>query len=179
MRVTGSPTAQAADLAPASAVEGCLRCATGADADAVATVLIASRRAFLPFAPSAHPDDDVRRWVCEQLIPNERVTVWAVADRVVAVLAISPPGTDTWIRQLFVLPGWTGQGIGQRMLAWAHAQLAPPVRLWTFQANIGARRFYERHGYRVETLTDGQDNEERCPDVLYRRDAAADPGERT
>ena len=39
-------------------------CAAGpADADEVAHVLIASRLAYQPFAPSAHPPDDVRAWV--------------------------------------------------------------------------------------------------------------------
>jgi GNAT superfamily N-acetyltransferase len=148
-----------------------IRPATVHDADAVAAVLIESRRAFLPFAPLAHPEDDVRRWVHEHLMPNERVVVWDAAARVVAMLAVSVPGQQAWIHQLYVRPGWTGQGIGARLLDWAHAQLTPPVHLWTFQANAGARRFYERHGYQAVTFTHGQDNEERCPDVLYRRDA--------
>jgi hypothetical protein len=38
--------------------------------------------------------------------------------------------------------------------------------LWTFQANLGARRFYERHGCRQVRRTDG-DNEENLPDILY------------
>ena len=149
-----------------------IRPATVHDADAVAAVLIESRRAFLPFAPLAHPEDDVRRWVREALIPNERVVVWAAEDQVVAMLAVSPPGQEAWIHQLYVRPGWTGRGIGARLLAWAHVQLAPAVHLWTFQANRGARRFYERHGYAAVTFTNGQGNEERCPDVLYRLDPA-------
>ena len=40
-------------------------------------------------------------------------------------------------------------------------------RLWVFQANAGARRFYERHGLRVVRLTDGAANEEKTPDALY------------
>jgi hypothetical protein len=43
------------------------------------------------------------------------------------------------------------------------------VRLWCFQANSGARRFYERHGFVAVEFTDGHDNEEGCPDVLYER----------
>ena len=39
--------------------------------------------------------------------------------------------------------------------------------LWTFQTNIGARRFYERHGFVSVDTTDGE-NEERAPDVHYR-----------
>ena len=40
-------------------------------------------------------------------------------------------------------------------------------RLWVFQGNEGARRFYERQGLRLVELTDGSANEEREPDALY------------
>lgn len=39
--------------------------------------------------------------------------------------------------------------------------------LWTFQANAGARRFYERHGLMLAKLGDGSDNEEKLPDALH------------
>jgi ribosomal protein S18 acetylase RimI-like enzyme len=74
------------------------------------------------------------------------------------------------------MPGHTGQGVGAQLLQAAHGRLMPPIRLYTFQANTGARRFYERHGYKAIALTDGSGNEERCPDVLYEwrgADAAA------
>ncbi len=35
------------------------------------------------------------------------------------------------------------------------------------QRNNRARAFYERHGFRVARMTDGADNEEREPDILY------------
>ena len=40
------------------------------DASNVADVLIDSRLAYQPFAPSAHPPDDVRAWVRRHLIPS-------------------------------------------------------------------------------------------------------------
>ena len=45
--------------------------------------------------------------------------------------------------------------------------LRDPIRLYTFQTNAGARRFYERYGFRAIRFTDGRANEEHCPDVLY------------
>ena len=68
---------------------------------------------------------------------------------------------------MYVQPGWTGVGVGKQLLDHAHQRLPHPIRLYTFQANAGARRFYERHGYQAIEFTDGQTNEERCPDVLY------------
>ena len=40
------------------------------------------------------------------------------------------------------------------------------LRLWTFESNLGAQRFYERHGFRPIERTAG-DNEEGAPDILY------------
>jgi hypothetical protein len=42
------------------------------------------------------------------------------------------------------------------------------LSLWCFLANAGARRFYERHDFQPVALTDGERNEEKLPDVLYR-----------
>jgi ribosomal protein S18 acetylase RimI-like enzyme len=144
-----------------------IRCATLEDSESVATVLIESRRAFLPFAPSVHAEPDERHWVRSTLVPTTRVIVWEEGKAVVAVLAMSAEGSDSWIEQLYVLPGWTGRGIGTKLLRHAHRSLPRPIRLYTFQENAGARRFYERNGYKALEFTDGQGNEEKCPDVLY------------
>ena len=146
-----------------------LRAATDEDAPAVARVLIESRRAFLPFAPSVHPEENVRRWVRYELIVESRVFVWQVEELVSGVIAFAGHGRESWISQLFVLPGWTGHGIGTRLLQHAHAELQPPIYLYTFQENLGSRRFYERHGYVPVEYSDGRGNEEECPDVLYVR----------
>ena len=57
------------------------RAATAADAAGVAEVYLASRKAFLPFAPLAHADADVRRWVADVLIPAGGVTVLVLHQR--------------------------------------------------------------------------------------------------
>ena len=91
--------------------------------------------------------------------------------RVVAFLASSEHESASWIDHLYVLPGYEGRGLGRQLLDVAHSSLRPPIRLYTFQANGGARRFYERHGYRAVQYSNGEANEERCPDVLYERSA--------
>jgi hypothetical protein len=40
------------------------------------------------------------------------------------------------------------------------------LKLWTFEANLRARRFYERHGFVPTGATSG-DNEEGAPDLRY------------
>ena len=77
------------------------------------------------------------------------------------------PLGDGMLNHLYVDPDAMGGGIGTALLARAQERCPQGFRLWTFQQNKGARRFYERSGFRVVELTDGSGNEEREPDVLY------------
>ena len=62
--------------------------------------------------------------------------------------------------------------MGSRLLDVAKQHRPTGLKLWTFQANAGARRFYERNGFVGIATTEG-DNEEGAPDVLYQWDAGA------
>jgi hypothetical protein len=62
-----------------------IRTATGDDAADVANVYLRSRKQFLPYAPLAHSDDEVRVWVREVLIPSNNVIV---AERGSAILGM-------------------------------------------------------------------------------------------
>jgi GNAT superfamily N-acetyltransferase len=155
-----------------------IRPATDIDAEQVASVFLASRKAFVAFAPLAHPDDGVRGWVANVLIPAGGVTV-AVADAsleaVVGMMSVSQQDGVAWIDQLYLHPSVVGRGIGSRFIESAKDSLGSPIRLYTFQENAGARRFYERHGFRAIAFSDGADNEEHSPDVLYEwADPASD-----
>lgn len=144
-----------------------LRPAAAVDATAVAEVLVLSRREGMPYAPSAHTDEAVRDWVAKRLLPGGGVTVAEFEGRIVGVLAVSRQVQAAWIEQLYVHPAHVGAGIGSALLAHALATLPRPLRLYTFQANLGARAFYERAGFEAIAFSDGQGNEEHCPDVLY------------
>jgi putative acetyltransferase len=71
-----------------------------------------------------------------------------------------------WIDHLYVEPAFHGRGIGGALVRLAQGQQAE-LRLHTFQTNSRARALYERHGFAIEELTDGQRNEEKMPDVTY------------
>lgn len=144
-----------------------LRTATEADAQLVAGILISTRAEFMPYAPATHSDREIRDWVRTQLIPGGGVTVAVSGPSLIGVVATSADHHCSWVKQMAVAPEYVGNGVGARLLAHALDRLASPVRLYTFQANAGARRFYERHGFVAIEFTDGQGNEERCPDVLY------------
>ena len=144
-----------------------LRRAKPQDAEHVAAILIAARSAFMPFAPSAHTDPEVRQWVREVLLPTHEVTVATEAGRVVGVLACSRKGGHSWIDQLMLHPAFVGRGTGSQLLGHAIATMPLPIRLYTFQPHVRARKFYERHGFVAIEFTDGRSNEEGVPDVLY------------
>lgn len=144
-----------------------LRAATPTDAACIADILLASRAAFLPYAPSPHTDDEVRAWVRARLLPLENVTVASVTGQVVGFLAVHRTAGISWITQLYLLPSFVARGIGACLLGSALATAPRPIRLYTFQQNSGARRFYEQNGFLPIQFTNGDTNEERCPDVLY------------
>ena len=150
-----------------------LRSAQPADAPAVAQVLIDSRAALMPYAPSAHGDADVHGWVAGTLLPGTTVTLAEVEGAIAGVLATArrADGAD-WIEQLMVRPEHGGAGAGAALLAHALATTARPLRLWTFQPNLHARACYERHGFVAVKFTDG-DNEEGVPDVMYELPATS------
>jgi GNAT superfamily N-acetyltransferase len=144
-----------------------LRAATADDADQVATVFLRSRKELVAFAPLAHADDDVRGWVRRRLIPTGNTTVAVVDGLAVGLVAIARGQDCSWITHLYLLPEWIGRGLGARLLAIARRELPPPIRLYCFQENERACRFYERQGFTAIAFTDGANNEEKCPDVLY------------
>ncbi len=146
------------------------RSAKLSDAETVAEIYLSSRKTFLGFAPLAHTDDDVQSWIRDELIPAGGVIV-AVPNlpsvQPIGMMALSREDEINWIDQLYLRPSIVGRGLGARFVERAKRKLASPIRLYTFQANDGARRFYESHGFRVLEFGDGSGNEENCPDVLY------------
>lgn len=134
-----------------------------ADIDAAAAIF---RRAMLTvacFDETLHSAEEDRAHWHEQLSPKGEI-IGAFEDHTLVGQIALAPG---WINQLHVHPDWHGQGIGSALIDEAKERFAD-LQLWTFQANLGARRFYERHGFIAVEFTDGEGNEEKLPDVRYR-----------
>jgi GNAT superfamily N-acetyltransferase len=91
--------------------------------------------------------------------------IW-VAENDAGVVGFAILSADE-LMQMHVDPDEQNAGIGSALLARAKERRPAGFTLWTFQKNVGARRFYERHGLEVVRLTDGEGNEEREPDVQY------------
>ncbi|TSE13685.1 GNAT family N-acetyltransferase [Mesorhizobium intechi] len=138
-----------------------LRPATGADAAAIARLMRAALNAF-DWMPVVHTPAEDLAFIRDIVLPRQQVTVAEVVSQIVGFIAV---GGDR-VEQLYLDPAWTGQGIGSRLLTDVTAGLSV-TKLHCFQANTGARRFYERHGFRAEAFGDGTTNEEGLPDILY------------
>jgi GNAT superfamily N-acetyltransferase len=134
---------------------------------AISDVYLASRKRYLPYAPIPHTDTEVQQWIRDRLIPSGDVSVARLDGKIVGMMALRRDAIAGWIDQLYLCPSVTNLGIGARFVEHAKRLLGSPIRLYTFQANDGARRFYERHGFKAIEFTDGSRNEEKCPDILY------------
>lgn len=144
------------------------RAATADDLGGMTEVFLRARKELMPFAPLAHSDYAVCRWIADWLIPAGGVTVAAdTQGLIVGMVATSEANGVLWLDQLYVLPPWVGHGIGARLLALVTSNTRLPVHLHCFAENARARRFYERHGFVALAFGDGSENEEGCPDVLY------------
>jgi putative acetyltransferase len=117
----------------------------------------------LPFVPRLHTPEEDAWWFSERLYAANQVWLAEQGDGPTGYIAFRPD----FIEHLFVRPDRQGDGLGPLLLAKAKEDAAE-LSLWTFQQNLRARRFYERHGFSIVVETDGADNEEKLPDVLYR-----------
>lgn len=144
------------------------------DARGAADLYLRAREAALragSIPPGVHDDDDVRGYFASHIVEDCELWVAEQDGALVGILVLDGEFVD----QLYVEPGLTGRGIGSALLAVAKRERPQGLRLWTFQTNAGARRFYERHGFVEVRRTDGRDNEERAPDVLYAYRTVAAP----
>ena len=133
------------------------------DAPAVAGAFLSARATCLPWLPRVHADSDVRAWAAQVLIHRPEVYVAEIAGRVVGFAALR----DDHLDHLYVHPNFHNRGAGTALLHEAMRHRPNGLKLWVFQRNAQARRFYERNGFVLLRETDGTTNEERMPDALY------------
>ncbi|HEY3897808.1 MAG TPA: GNAT family N-acetyltransferase [Chthoniobacter sp.] len=126
----------------------------------------------MPRMPVRHTPMEDLNFYSTAVFPHSDIWLAELSDMVVGFIAFRPG----WVDQLYVHPACQRRGLGTRLLG--VAQIAcPALRLWTFQCNPRARRFYEKSGFRSERETDGAGNEEKQPDILfYWERGSAAPG---
>jgi putative acetyltransferase len=137
-----------------------LRPAISQDAAAVARLFRAVREANLPYLPDLYtPDQDLAFFRDRVFV---ECTVWVAGEAAIAGFCAWRPG---WVDHLYVQSDCHGRGIGTALLSRAMAENTV-LRLWAFQRNARALRFYAARGFRIIEQTDGSRNEEREPDAL-------------
>jgi GNAT superfamily N-acetyltransferase len=140
-----------------------IRAAVAADAGALADLFWQVRTESVPHIPMiAHPRERVEPFVRQVLLEEVEVLVAEEeGGRLVGFLSLMSPDV---LGHLYLAAGHTGRGLGGRFLSLAQERFPEGLQLWAFQSNLGALRFYERHGFVPVEWTDG-DNEEGAPDV--------------
>jgi GNAT superfamily N-acetyltransferase len=159
--LTESPPRSDAARAP---LELLLRAAADDDADALEAIYVQARGSQREFAPVTALEMAIFRRSVRERGGRVLVMTHAADDAPVGFASTSQHDAATWIDELYVLPLLAGRGLGTRLLEHVLPTLPRPVRLCTFEANAGARRFYERHGFRLLGAANTA-----LPCVLYER----------
>lgn len=141
-----------------------MRKAAADDSEEIAKLYLAARKNALGSIPPVYGTDErVLNWLSTRLSSGEEC--WVLEDEVgICAFMLLEPG---WLDQLYVRPDKIGQGFGTQLLQRAKDLMPAGIKLWTFQSNTMAHKFYERHGFLPIMKTEGQNNEERAPDVCY------------
>jgi 2-amino-4-hydroxy-6-hydroxymethyldihydropteridine diphosphokinase len=136
-----------------------IRRARGVDADDVArTHTAASQAAYRGYGPPDPGGLARRTELWREVLPQPDNRTWVATDGdlIVGLLNIGSfrehPDAGA-VRTLYLLPGWWGTGVAQRLMDIAHEELARDfdhALLTVLTANARARRFYERNGWRLE-----------------------------
>ncbi len=94
-----------------------------------------------------------------------RGPIWGVFDGDILAghLALEPG----WIEHLYVEPARHGEGIGRSLVALAQRE-QDDLQLFTYQANVRARRLYEAAGFIAEEYGFDPEHDDRVPNVRYR-----------
>ena len=110
-----------------------------------------------------HTLADARSFFRTKLLPSCRVLVAAQDKQLLGLLALEAP----WIRHFAIFPEHQRRGIGTALLQRARELSPTELRLFTFQRNVVARAFYDKHGFAVVALGISPAPELE-PDVEYR-----------
>jgi ribosomal protein S18 acetylase RimI-like enzyme len=137
------------------------RRAQAGDEDEIADVYVAalSGMTYIP----EYTDEQNRSFIRDVMLPNNEVWVAEEDGAIVGFVGLG----DGRVRHLWIEPEHQNHGIGTTLLNVAKQRSPEGLDLWVFQRNVGARRFYERHGFALVEMTDGERNEEHEPDARY------------
>ena len=129
-----------------------IRPAREADFDAVARVWLESWESTGLGATVDSPYAELRARIPGEIATGWRLFVAESEGEIVAMLAVRPQ--DCHLDQIFVAPGFQGQGLGKRLLDLARRLMPREMWLRTSVGNVRAWSWYEREGFVRERLED-------------------------
>ena len=91
--------------------------------------------------PPVHDDDDTRRWMRDDFMPNAEL--WFAVDEDDAPLAILALEGDDWLEQLYVLPQRRAAEIGRPSSSTRNCSVPPDCSSGPSPRTLRARAFYE------------------------------------
>ena len=137
-----------------------LRLATPDDAARIAEIHRRARIQAMPWLPIVHTPEEDFDYFSNTVLRSQTVRVAIQNNTVVGFSAFA----EGWLNHLYVHPRFWKSGYGKLLLHSAQEDNRS-LQLWTFQKNHTAREFYRRFGFTEVEKTDGQENEEKTPDV--------------
>jgi len=118
----------------------------------------AEATSWLPTVDSAIERADYGRWLLE----HTQVTILRYNSQFVGFLALE----GNIVQSLYIKVAFQRLGFGQAAINYAQKQYTE-LRLWVFQANTDAQKFYQKLGFEPLETTNGQDNDYFLPDIFY------------
>jgi len=104
--------------------------------------LFLASKATLTFLPNIHTDEETFYFIANIVLRDQDVLVAETNGEISGFIAMH----EDMVEHLYVRPDLLRRGIGRALLQRAKERLPSGFRLWVFQQNVPARRFYERHG---------------------------------
>ena len=130
---------------PATASEPAIRRAVPDDAVELADLFWRVREQSVPAIPMiVHPRETVLPFVRDVLLRDFEVHVACLDGRLIGFLALMAPDH---LGHLYLDGAHVGRGLGSRLVDLAKERFPGGLRLWAFQDNHDALRFYRRHGF--------------------------------
>ena len=130
------------------------------DAGAIGDIL-AGTNEQMPWLPRIHSAAEEIKYAGD-MIEAGWVRVAHLEGKLVGFIARD----DTKVHALYVLPGFQHQGVGTALLNDAKSG-CDVLRLWSYQDNLAATRFYASRGFSELERTNGDANDVHLPDIHF------------
>jgi ribosomal protein S18 acetylase RimI-like enzyme len=119
-----------------------------------------TRRSVFPYIQEKYTFEEYTSHFRDVAVKNQ-VWIAQLDNKIIGFMAMR----DNCIQHLYVSCNCQRQGVGKALLEIAKQHSPTQLSLYTFQKNIPARTFYEKHGFKAVKF--GLSPDEGEPDIYY------------